>query len=67
MAGYGLASDVYSLGVTLWEVAARAEPWDEFGYGAFMAALERDCQAGQRPTIPREAPPRFGALIRACW
>jgi CRP-like cAMP-binding protein len=69
LAGYGLASDIFSLGVTLWEIATREEPWDEFKYGSFTSQLERDCIAGRRPTIPGDnaVPPAFAAVIRACW
>ena len=69
MAGYGLASDVYALGITLWEVATRDEPWDEFQYGAFTSQLERDCIAGRRPSLPSDAtvPAAFSAIVRACW
>lgn len=58
------ASDIYSLGVLFWEVAARKRPLE--GVKAEVMPyqiLERD----ELEPIPQETPIKFARLIRFCW
>ncbi|KAI9219981.1 kinase-like domain-containing protein, partial [Blastocladiella britannica] len=55
--------DVYSFGVTMYEIAARALPFEgEDPYVLRMSILE-----GVRPEIPDETPPEFRCLMEICW
>jgi Ran GTPase-activating protein (RanGAP) involved in mRNA processing and transport len=56
-------SDVYSLGITMWEVAARKLP-----YAEAPTSLIRDLvKEGEREEVPEDCPPKIASLIRFCW
>lgn len=58
-------SDVYSMGLLLWSLVTRQEPYAEFrALDPFFAAV---CERHERPRIPPSTLPRMAALIRACW
>merc|ERR1712194_145959 len=63
--GYGLASDVYSFGILLWEICSLAKPFaeitsvDEFNEKVF--------EGGERPKVEGNWPRSAKALIRGCW
>ncbi len=57
-------SDIYSLGVTFWELASRSIPFSD----ALDASLIKDwVKEGDREDIPVDCPPAFGTLIQQCW
>ena len=67
-------SDVYSLGMVLWELAERvasgkySAPFKEYPF--ITLDIQIIIQASQkhlRPTIHKDVPERFAALIRRCW
>jgi Leucine-rich repeat (LRR) protein/serine/threonine protein kinase len=64
--GYTVASDNYSLGVVLWELYARQEPFSEFTF-KFDSQLEDRIVKGLRPTIAPATPPGVRDLICALW
>jgi hypothetical protein len=67
-AGAPPASDVYSLGMVLWHLAALAPPWRIAARpeGAAGAVLAARVVAGARPPFPPGTPPALAALMRRC-
>lgn len=63
---YTAAADVYPYGVMLWELVARTHPFDEY-HCDFPTDLEEVIVSGKRPTIPKDCPRAFEALIQDCW
>ncbi|KAH3757001.1 Phagocytosis 2 [Pelomyxa schiedti] len=68
------ASDVYSMGIIMWELAERfisgkyAAPFAEFPYIHFdFQILVQAAERNLRPTINPNCPEPFANLIRACW
>lgn len=68
--------DVYSFGVVLWEIWARAVPWDEITESGahFTDKLTELVTSGVRPKLPDHVPdgaivaPRgYQELVEACW
>jgi serine/threonine protein kinase len=57
------ASDVFALGMTLWETFERAKP---FGRMPDMAAVSQLLN-GKRPALTSKTPPRAALVIAACW
>lgn len=51
-------SDIFSFGVSLWEIAARQIPFSDI----HQVKYERE-----RPTIPDSCPPAFAEVIHKCW
>lgn len=60
---YLLASDVYSLGIVLWEIAARLVVWGNDTTEEVLAKVA----AGKRPAMPSDCPDDFAELIQKCW
>ncbi|KAI9216995.1 kinase-like domain-containing protein, partial [Blastocladiella britannica] len=55
--------DVYSFGVTLYEIASRSLPFE----GEEALVIRMSILEGARPEIPDDAPEAFAALICECW
>ncbi len=58
------ASDIYSLGITLWELTSRKIPFKKV---AKPALIPMKAQQGVRDEIPADCPAKLASLIRACW
>ena len=56
--------EVYSLGVLLWEMAARHAPFAGIDQVTVYRAIVRE---DRRPSIPADTPAAFARLIRDCW
>ena len=56
-------SDIYSLGIVYWELAANEIPYD----GHQDAVIREFVLAGDRLDIPETTPRRFTVLIEKCW
>jgi serine/threonine protein kinase len=60
---YTEASDVFSFGIILYEIAARVLPFPD----SLPEEVRKLWQASKRPTIPDDVPPDFERLIKMCW
>lgn len=59
-------SDVYAYGIVMWEIAARAVPFD----GVLRQVLIDGVQHGERPAVPPESalcPAAYITLMQQCW
>ncbi|KAG0249570.1 hypothetical protein DFQ27_009942, partial [Actinomortierella ambigua] len=62
---YTTKSDMYALGMVLWEMAARCTvPFQEQANGSMIADHVR---SGGREDIPEETPDAFRLWIESCW
>lgn len=59
------ASDVYSLGIVLWEIVSREVPWQSISKVRDIVLLV--VVKGDRPEIPADTPFDIAKLMRACW
>eukprot|EP01025_Chloroclados_australasicus_P023747 TRINITY_DN239_c0_g1_i1.p3 TRINITY_DN239_c0_g1~~TRINITY_DN239_c0_g1_i1.p3 ORF type:complete len:333 (-),score=6.51 TRINITY_DN239_c0_g1_i1:5050-6048(-) len=57
------ASDIYSLGIVMWEMWTRQMPWQGYGY----LVIREQVGQGQRPPIPEQMPKQLQYIIRWCW
>lgn len=57
-------SDVWSLGMVLWEVASRKIPFADIANDMRVAVL---IMGSSRPEIPKDCPQEVAAVIQACW
>ena len=65
---YSYSSDVYSLGIVLWEISSREDPFQEYENIQYISRLtDLVVKRGVRPTISGETPAPFAALIKKCW
>jgi serine/threonine protein kinase len=61
-------SDVYSLGIVMWELVTCDCPFEEFSPDKnFFAIKDAIIEQGLRPSIPAECPPGLASLIQHCW
>jgi serine/threonine protein kinase len=64
---YAAPADVYPYGIILWELIARAHPFDEYKFD-WTSDLEKAIRTtGLRPTIPADCPEDYAEFIRVCW
>ena len=59
------ATDVYSFGIILYEVFARAEPYADENPKEVLR-LVADKVVNKRPPVPTECPPKIAALMKEC-
>lgn len=60
---YSESIDIYSLGITFWEIWTGREPYD--GLNTFQ--IYDHVSAGKRPEIPQYTTPRFRQLVEMAW
>lgn len=58
-------SDVYSVGMVIWELCARQIPFQEVVDDAAIPIMVRS--EGERPEIPSDCPSILADIIRKCW
>lgn len=61
---YTQKSDIYSLGMTFWEIASRQVPFVDAENNGVISAWV--CQ-GERENIPADCPKKYSSLIFSCW
>jgi len=71
---FSTKSDVFAIGIVLWELAARCikrdyqRPYGEYPNLHFdFQIIIQTAKKGVRPTIPPSCPENFAELIRTCW
>jgi serine/threonine protein kinase len=61
---YTEKSDIYSLGMTFWEIASRKIPFLEAEDNSVVSVWVGQ---GEREDIPEDCPKKFASLIFSCW
>jgi hypothetical protein len=71
---FSTLSDVFSIGIVLWELVVRAikreyeRPYQEYPNLKFdFQIIIQTAKKGLRPTIPPSCPEQFSSLIQECW
>eukprot|EP01125_Pyxidicula_operculata_P008821 TRINITY_DN2925_c0_g5_i2.p1 TRINITY_DN2925_c0_g5~~TRINITY_DN2925_c0_g5_i2.p1 ORF type:complete len:1202 (-),score=224.82 TRINITY_DN2925_c0_g5_i2:74-3679(-) len=60
---YSEKADIYSLGMILWELVTRQQPFaDKSSFAIPISVIK-----GERPLIPKDCPGTLKRLIRSCW
>ncbi len=57
-------SDVFSMGITMWEIASRKIPYET---AKSRAMIPFWMAQGKREDIPTDCPPKIAHLIKWCW
>ena len=57
------ASDIYSLGIVIWELTTGCVPYDECD----ETVISESVKAGERLEIPKDVPPAFISIITKSW
>lgn len=60
---YSESIDVYSLGITMWEIWTGCDPYA--GMSTFQ--IYEAVTAGRRPVFPDDTPPQFAAVVSTAW
>eukprot|EP01042_Synura_sphagnicola_P001806 gene1806-biopygen1949 len=61
---YSAKSDIYSLGLTLWELASRRIPFQD---ADDHTLIPRWVEQGEREDIPEDCPAKLSSIIKTCW
>ncbi len=61
---YTQKSDVFSMGITMWEIATRKIPYEK---AQSRAMIPFWMAQGKREDIPTDCPPKIAHLIKWCW
>ncbi|KAI3678725.1 hypothetical protein L6452_38028 [Arctium lappa] len=56
--------DVFSFGITMWEILTGEEPYANMHCGAIIGGIVKDTL---RPTIPERCDPEWRNLMEQCW
>ncbi|XP_024981777.1 uncharacterized protein LOC112518351 isoform X3 [Cynara cardunculus var. scolymus] len=56
--------DVFSFGITMWEILTGEEPYANMHCGAIIGGIVKDTL---RPTIPERCDPEWRKLMEQCW
>lgn len=64
---YTFKSDIYSLGVTFWELGARRTPFSNLANRKDMFDLFDLVKKGKREDISPDCPKELATLIQECW
>ncbi|CAI2201181.1 18696_t:CDS:1, partial [Funneliformis geosporum] len=62
--GYTFASDIYSIGMLMWEVSSGQQPFADFEHNYDLAI---NLMKGIRPLIVQETPTEYKNLMIQCW
>jgi serine/threonine protein kinase len=60
---YTKSADVYSLGIVMWEILTRREPYED----CHFMELALRVREGHRPSVPSDCPPAYSDLMTRCW
>ena len=61
---HNVATDIYSYGMVLWEIASRQLP---FRSGLDNTVVMNWIKDGEQENVPVDCPEAYGELIKACW
>lgn len=61
---YTTKADIYSLGITFWEIAARKLPFEKVKQTELIPV---EAAKGMRDDIPPDCPKKFASIIKFCW
>jgi len=58
------ASDIYSYGMILWEIASREKPYKNAMDGLIVIDW---IKSGKKEEIPKDCPADYGNIVKECW
>jgi hypothetical protein len=61
---YGVASDIFALGMVAYELTSGLVPYADESTGTGLAQRLKE---GKRPTVPPTTPASFASAVTACW